>query len=217
MGIIFTPTTTEAHCLAPALCRLWIQTQQPPRIYHGPGVPKSGGEAHVAWCGLPGYGGLNSWGRGPWASMWAPLGPSPHVPTSLPHSHRSVAYLSLCNMWDIQHMNSPDMEGLGLRPHDSDRVRVIIVTETSQWIFVDMFPKKSSTRKGAGSSQATSTQWEPTDVTKAASAWLSTLEGRRLWNKTCIDINGQDGDPVEEGLSPVTGIVCDRVSWWQPC
>lgn len=62
-------------------------------------------------------------------------------------------------MWDIQHMDSLDMEGLGLRkPHDSGRVIVIMVTETSQWVFVDTFPKNSSTRKGAGSSQATSTQ-----------------------------------------------------------
>jgi hypothetical protein len=122
-----------------------------------------------------------------------------------------LAYLSLCNMWDIQHMDSPDMEGLELS------LTTQAGSGTSQWIFVDAFSKNSSTRKGAGSSQVTSTQWEPIDATKAASALLSTLEVRRLWNKTCIDINGQDGDTVEEGLSLMTGFVCDRVSWWQPC
>ena len=98
----------------------------------------------------------------------------PHtVPISLPHSH--VEYLcwpilGTCNMWDIQHMDPPDTEGLGLGPRDSGRVIVIMVTETSQLVFIDTFPKNFSTRKGAGSSQATSTGEGPTDVTKAASS-----------------------------------------------
>lgn len=66
------------------------------------------------------------------------------------------------------------MEGLRISPHDSGRVIVIMVTEISQWVFVDTFPKNSSTWKGAGSSQATSTQRGQvcvggTDVMKAAS------------------------------------------------